>query len=64
MASWLALCVCVHLSRSLSGVGLDFYAMLQDAIASVDDYEFEIESALARQLGSKPLPFPGMDSKL
>ena len=38
--------------------------MLQDAIASVDDYEFEIETALAKQLGAKPLPFPGMDSKL
>ena len=37
--------------------------MLQDAIASVDDYEFDIETALARQLGAKPLPFPGMDSK-
>ena len=37
--------------------------MLQDAISSVDDYEFEIENALARQLGAKPLPFPGMDSK-
>lgn len=37
--------------------------MLQDAIASVDDYEFDIETALARQLGAKPLPFPGMDSE-
>ena len=37
--------------------------MLQDAISSVDDYEFEIENALARQLGAKPLPFPGMDSE-
>lgn len=37
--------------------------MLQDAIASVDDYEFEIEHALGKQLGARPLPFPGMDSE-
>lgn len=37
--------------------------MLQDAIASVDDYKFEIEVSLAKQLGAKPLPFKGMDSK-
>lgn len=36
--------------------------MLQDAIASVDDYDFEIEHALVKQLGARPLPFPGMDS--
>ena len=37
--------------------------MLQDAISSVDDYEFEIEQYLSKQLGAIPLPFPGMDSK-
>lgn len=35
--------------------------MLQEAIASVEDYDFEIESILAKQLGAVPLPFPGMD---
>ena len=38
--------------------------MLQDIVSSVDDSDFEIEDALARQLGAKPMPFPGMDSKL
>ena len=38
--------------------------MLQEAIASVEDYDFEIESILAKQLGAVPLPFPGMDSML
>ena len=37
--------------------------MLQDIVASVNDSEFEIEDALAKQLGAKPMPFPGMDSK-
>jgi cleavage and polyadenylation specificity factor subunit 4 len=35
--------------------------MLQDAISNVDDYEFDIEHYLAKQLGAIPLPFPGMD---
>ena len=38
--------------------------MLQDVISNVDDYEFEIEQYLSKQLGAIPLPFPGMDSKL
>ena len=37
--------------------------MLQDLVNNVDDYEFEIEDALAKQLGCRPMPFPGMDSK-
>jgi len=37
--------------------------MLQDVVASVDDTDFEIEDALDKQLGSRPMPFPGMDSK-
>ena len=37
--------------------------MLQDVVASVEDTEFEIEDALDKQLGSRPMPFPGMDSK-
>ena len=30
-------------------------------MAPVDHIEFDMETALARQLGSQPLPFPGMD---
>lgn len=37
--------------------------MLQDIVASVEDAEFEIEDALDKQLGSRPMPFVGMDSK-
>lgn len=37
--------------------------MLQDIVASVEDTEFEIEDALDKQLGSRPMPFVGMDSK-
>ena len=36
---------------------------LQDLVGNVDDYEFEIEAFLAKQLGARPMPFPGMDSK-
>ena len=38
-------------------------AMLQHAVSSVDDYEFEVEEQLEKQVGSRPLPFPKMDSK-
>ena len=38
--------------------------MLQELVASVEDYRFEIEDALDKQLGARPIPFPGMDSKL
>ena len=37
--------------------------MLAAAVSSVEDYEFEIEEALARQLGARPMPFTGMDSE-
>ena len=37
--------------------------MLQDLVSGVGDQEFEIEDALDKQLGTRPLPFPGMDSK-
>ena len=37
--------------------------MLAAVVASVDDYEFDIEEALAKQLGARPMPFTGMDSK-
>ena len=37
--------------------------MLQDIVASVEDTEFEIEDALDKQLGSRPMPFVGMDSE-
>lgn len=36
---------------------------MQERVASVDDYQFDIEIALSKQLGAKPLPFVGMDSK-
>lgn len=38
--------------------------MLREAISSVDEYEFEIEDQLERQVGTIPLPFPKMDSEL
>ncbi|GAB6031118.1 Cleavage and polyadenylation specificity factor subunit 4 [Chamberlinius hualienensis] len=34
---------------------------MQDLISSVDHIKFEIEVALEMQLGTLPLPFPGMD---
>ena len=37
---------------------------MQERVAPVDDYQFDIEIALSKQLGAKPLPFIGMDSKL
>ena len=37
--------------------------MLREAVSSVDDYEFEIEDQLERQVGTRPLPFPKMDSE-
>ena len=33
-------------------------------VADVDDIVFDVEAALSQQLGTQPLPFPGMDSKL
>ena len=32
-------------------------------VANVDDIVFDVEAALSQQLGTQPLPFPGMDSK-
>lgn len=37
--------------------------MLQELVSSVEGSRFEIEDALDKQLGARPLPFPGMDSK-
>ena len=37
--------------------------MLREAVSSVGDYEFEIEEQLEKQVGTRPLPFPKMDSK-
>jgi len=37
---------------------------MQERVAPVDDYKFDIEIALSKQLGAKTLPFLGMDSKL
>lgn len=34
---------------------------MQERVAPVDDYQFDIEIALSKQLGAKPLPFIGMD---
>lgn len=36
---------------------------MQDVVAPVSNITFDIEIALNSQLGSQPLPFPGMDSK-
>ena len=36
---------------------------MQDVVAPVSHITFDIEIALNNQLGSMPLPFPGMDSK-
>lgn len=36
--------------------------MLAELVGSVEDDHFEIEDALDRQLGARPMPFPGMDS--
>ena len=37
--------------------------MLQDLVGGVEGSRFEIEDALDKQLGARPLPFPGMDSE-
>ena len=37
--------------------------MLQELISGVDCSKFDIEDALDKQLGARPLPFPGMDSE-
>ena len=36
---------------------------LEHIVGDVNDYEFEIEGDLSKQLGARPMPFPGMDSK-
>lgn len=36
---------------------------MQEIIASVDSFKFDVETAIDQQLGTQPLPFPGMDSK-
>ena len=38
--------------------------MLRAAVSSVENYEFEIEDKLDKQIGTIPLPFPKMDSEL
>ncbi|TRY80452.1 hypothetical protein TCAL_08821 [Tigriopus californicus] len=35
--------------------------MMDQVVANVDHIQFDIEVALAQQLGAQPLPFPGMD---
>ena len=37
--------------------------VMEDIIANVDDFQFDVEIALSQQKGIQPLPFPGMDSK-
>lgn len=37
--------------------------MLQDLISGLENSKFDIEDALDKQLGARPLPFPGMDSE-
>lgn len=36
--------------------------MLAELVGGVEDDRFEIEEALEKQLGARPMPFPGMDS--
>ena len=36
--------------------------MLAEIVGSVVDDRFEIEDVLDKQLGARPMPFPGMDS--
>ena len=36
--------------------------MLAELVGGVEDDRFEIEDALEKQLGARPMPFPGMDS--
>jgi len=35
--------------------------VMEDIIANVDDFQFDVEIALSQQKGIQPLPFPGMD---
>ena len=42
---------------------VDLGEMLADLVGSVDEDRFEIEDVLEKQLGARPMPFPGMDSK-
>ena len=53
-----ALCLLRSFKKSVA-----VQAMLQEVISGVEDYTFEIEDALDKQLGARPLPFTGMDSK-
>lgn len=36
---------------------------METLVAPVQDVKFDIETALDMQLGAKPLPFAGMDSR-
>ena len=36
--------------------------MLAELVGGVDEDHFEIEDVLEKQLGARPMPFPGMDS--
>lgn len=38
--------------------------MLEELVSGCEGVKFDIEDALDKQLGARPLPFPGMDSKL
>ena len=38
--------------------------MLAELVGGAQEDHFEIEDALAKQLGARPMPFPGMDSTL
>ena len=37
--------------------------MLEELVSGCEGVKFDIEDALDRQLGARPLPFPGMDSE-
>lgn len=38
------------------------FTMLAELVGGVEEDHFEIEDALEKQLGARPMPFPGMDS--
>lgn len=50
---------CARLERALPGAG-----MMQELVAGVEKIRFDSEADVEQQRGARPLPFPGVDSKL
>lgn len=50
---------CARLERALPGAG-----MMQELVAGVEKIRFDSEADMEQQRGARPLPFPGVDSKL